>query len=243
MSARRRMPRAGRVLPACLLAALVALPGSGDAAGTATEQRAVAGVRRVVMRATGELIVREGPSERLVVEAEPQLLPKIASEVRDGTLYLEFHANQINTPYPLRFHLTVKRLEGLDSVASAEVHIGALHTDSFVLKLTGSGDVDIEALDAARFETQLTGAGNVSVGGGRVGQQTLILKGSGDYTAGALDSRKASVNIDGSGNATVRTSEQLVVRIGGTGDVRFHGNPRVDEIISGAGSVTRADGS
>lgn len=241
----RRPPprRAPRLLRACLVAMLGAVSAAAGAAGTATEQRAVDGVRRIVLRATGELIVREGARESLVVEAEPRLLPKIASEVRNGTLYLEFDGNQINTAYPLRFRLTVKRLEGVDSVASANMDIGALHTDSFVLKLAGSGDVGIEALDAARFETQLTGAGNVSVGGGRVGQQTLILKGSGDYAAGALASRKASIHIEGSGNATVRASDELVVRIGGTGDVRFYGNPRVDEIVSGAGSVARADGS
>ena len=65
---------------------------TGDAAGTATEQRPVAGIDRIVMRATGELIVRQGPSESLTVEAEPRLLPQIASEV-----------SVLSTPQPLAF--------------------------------------------------------------------------------------------------------------------------------------------
>lgn len=96
--------------------------------------------------------------------------------------------------------------------------------------------------DAAGTDTeQRPVAGNVHVGGGRVRQQTLSLKGSGDYASGALDSRTANVSIEGSGNATVRAVDQLVVRIGGTGDLRFYGNPRVDAIVRGAGSVSRAD--
>ena len=241
MSRRRATKRTASVIPACLIGALVTFAAPAEAAGTAVEQRPVADIRRVVMRATGELIVRQGQRETLQVEAEPRLLPKIASEVRDGTLFLEFHGSQINTAHPLVFRLTVKQLEGLDSVASADVRIGALRADSFLLRLTGSGEVGIETLDAARFETELSGAGTVRVDGGRVGEQTLRLRGSGDYVAGALQSRNARVSLDGSGDATVRAGESLVVRIAGSGDLRYFGDPRVEQVISGAGSVSRAD--
>ncbi|MDO9599366.1 MAG: head GIN domain-containing protein [Azoarcus sp.] len=241
MSRRQVIKRPASIIPACLIGLVATLAGPAQAAGTVVEQRPVAGIRHVVMRATGELLVRQGPSESLQIEAEAHLLPKISSEVRNGTLLLAFNAPQITTSYPMVFRLTVKHLESLDSVASADVSIGALRADSFVLKLTGSGDIGIEALDAGRFETQLSGAGTVRVDDGQVGEQALRLQGSGDYVAGALESRKTSVTIDGSGNATVRASEQLVVRIAGSGDVRYYGHPRVDQIISGAGSVSRAE--
>ncbi len=228
-------------VPAGLLTVLMAATGSAGAADTAIEAREVSGIHRVVMRAVGELNIRQGEREHLEIEAEPRLLPMISSEVREGILYLEFRSSQINTTHPLRFRLTVTRLEGLDSVASADVRVAALRTDSFHLRLIGSGDVAIESLDAARVETHLTGAGDISIDGGRVEQQTLLLRGSGDYVAGALGSRKASVTIEGSGNATVSASEQLIARIAGSGDVRYYGNPRVERTISGAGSVSAAE--
>lgn len=215
---------------------------AGGGAGAILEPRTVTGIERVVMRAAGELIVTQGATEKLQVEAEPALLPKIASEVRDGTLYLAFRTTPIWTTAPLRFHLTVRQIESLEAVASANVRIGSLHADSFLLVLGGSGNVEIESLDARRFETRLTGSGNVRIGGGRVGRQRVLLQGSGNYLAGAMGSHTAMLSIEGSGNATVHAGEELVVRIAGSGNVRYHGNPLVEHVVTGSGGVSRAGG-
>jgi hypothetical protein len=236
------MKSATTLLSACLVTLLGVLPGpAAAAAAVASEQRPVADFRRVVMRAAGELIVHQGQREALRIEAEPRLLPVIASEVRDGTLYLEFRASQVNTLYPVRFHLTVTALEAVASQASADLRMGPLKSRTFDLELTGSGNVDIEALDATRSRTRITGSSNVAIGGGRVDAQTIEIDGSGDYAAAPLASRSTQVTIGGSGNVEVAAGERLSVDISGSGEVRYHGNPRVDEHISGAGSVRRVD--
>ncbi|HRP95459.1 MAG TPA: head GIN domain-containing protein [Rhodocyclaceae bacterium] len=218
----------------------MSLAASAAASDTAIEQRTVSGIERVVMGTTGELVIRQGASESLQIESEARLLPKIASEVRDGTLHLHFRTPQASTTYPLVFRLTVKQLESLDSTASADVHIGALRSEDFVLTLGGSGDIAVDALEARSLEARLSGAGTISIGGGRVDRQILLLEGAGDYFAGGLASRHAEIDIDGSGTATVHAGERLVVRIAGSGDVLYHGTPRIDEQISGAGSVQPA---
>lgn len=232
--------RVQRTFAAALFGVAAVFAGSAGGADTSTETRDVTGFDRVVMRAVGDLTIRQGASEHLEIEAEPHLLPKIGSEVRDGVLYLEILAPQFQTREPLRFRLTVKQLEGLDSMASGSVNIGALKTDSLELKLTGSGDIHVDSLDATQVDTQLTGAGIVSIDGGQVDQQALQLQGSGDYAAGGMKSRAARVNIIGSGNVTVDASDLLDVRIGGSGDVHYFGTPRIEQSISGAGSVSPA---
>lgn len=232
--------RVKRTLAAALFGVAAVFTGGASAAGTSIETRDVSGFDRVVMRSVGELTIHQGTSEHLEIEAEPQLLPKIGSEVRDGVLYLEILTPQFQTREPLRFRLTVKQLEGLDSMASGSVNIGALKTDSLELKLTGSGDIRVDSLDATQVDTQLTGAGNVSIDAGQVDQQALQLQGSGDYAAGGMKSRAARVNIIGSGNVTVDASDLLDVRIGGSGDVHYFGTPRIEQSISGAGSVSPA---
>lgn len=228
-------------LPPCLAALLAVTPLAGIAAELASETRPVAGFHRVVLRASGELLVRQGPDESLRVEAEPRLLPLIGSEVRDGTLYLEFRAPQINTLQPVRFHLGVKRLEALSSEASADIHAGPLAGKRFALELAGSGNVDIAALETDEARTRITGSSDVAIGGGRIGAQTVEIEGAGSYAAGSAPSRSAQVKIGGSGNVEVSAREQLGVEISGSGEVRYRGNPQVQERISGAGSVQRAD--
>lgn len=236
---KRRAPH----LAAAGLIGIVALllAGAADAAATTVEQRPIAHVQRVVMRATGELIVHQGPSETLQVEAEARLLPKIATDVRDGTLYLEFRAPQVDSAQPVVFRLTVTDLEALDSVGSANVRIGTLKSDALTLTLSGSGDITVDALELGRLEAQLSGSGTITIGAGRVAEQILHLSGAGDYGAAPLESRRATVRLDGSGNVTVHATEQLIVYIAGSGDVRYRGTPRVEELISGAGSVSHAD--
>jgi hypothetical protein len=236
---KRRAPR----LAAAGLIGIVAVlcTGAVHAGSTVLEQRAVAHVQRVVMRATGELIVRQGASETLQIEAEARLLPQIATDVRDGTLYLEFRAPQVDSAQPVVFRLTVTDLEALDSVGSADVRIGALTTDALALTLSGSGDITADALELGRLEAHLTGAGTITISAGRVAEQILHLSGAGDYGAAPLESRRATVHLDGSGNVTVHATEQLVVYIAGSGDVRYRGTPRVEQLISGAGSVSRLD--
>ena len=240
MTRHHKQNRGQLAFAAALFGAAAVFAGSASGANTSTEAREVSGFDRVVMRSVGELTISQGASEALEIEAEPHLLPKIGSEVRDGVLYLEILAPQFNTQYPLRFRLTVKELDGLDSMASANVHIGTLRSNSLELKLTGSGDIHIDALDAAQVETHLTGAGNVSIDGGQVDRQTLQLQGSGDYATGGMTSRAARVNIAGSGNVTVHASELLEVRISGSGDVQYVGTPRIEQDISGAGNVSPA---
>lgn len=218
----------------------VGFAAPASAAGTAREVRPVAGVERVVLRAAGDLRIRQGEREHLEIEAEPRLLPKIGSAVRDGVLYLEFLVPQVQTRHPLRFDLTVKRLDALASATSADVHIGPLRTGALRLDLGGSGNVAIESLHAARLETRLTGASDVDIAGGEVDEQVLHSTGSGNYAAGGLKSVTARVRLAGSTDATVHASAHLDVRIEGSGDLHYYGDPRVDQVIEGAGELVPA---
>ncbi len=229
------------LLPFCLAALLGAAPLSAAAGTLASESRPVADFDRVVLRASGELLLRQGSREGLRIEAEPRLLPVIASEIRDGTLYLEFRAPQVNTLQPVRFHLTVKEIESLSSEASADIHAGPLTGRRFALELAGSGNVDIAALEFEESRTRITGSGRVAIGGGHIGSQTVEIDGAGDYLAGEAASARTRVRILGSGNVEVEARERLVAEISGSGDVRYRGSPRVEERISGAGSVEPVD--
>lgn len=222
---------------AMLMVLAATMPGSANAAATTRESRPVAGIGRVVMHALGELTIREGTHERLEIEAEPRLLPAISSEVRGGVLYLDIHAEQFQTRHPLRFDLTVKRLDALKVTSSADVVAGPLHTETLRLELSGSGNVAIEGLDARRLETRLTGSADLTVGGGRVEQQILQATGSGNYATGELHSTRSRVELAGSGDATVRASEQLDVLSTGSGDLHYLGNPNVVQRVEGSGDV------
>lgn len=223
-----------------LVAALAAAPVGP--ARAATETRNVAGFDEVVFAVAGDVTVEQGPSESLVVEAEPAVLRKITTEVQGRRLLIAVAPGRVETQEPIRFRLTVKALRAFDLRTAATVRIGALRSEALALLLAGSGSIHLDRLDDARsLDVRITGAGQVDIGGGKVAAQRLAIGGAGTYAAPALASERAEVAIEGHGQARLAASQALAVRIAGVGQVRYHGNPAVTRSIAGIGSVEKED--
>jgi hypothetical protein len=77
----------------------------------------------------------------------------------------------------------------------------------------GSGDIDATGIDADEFELRSGGSSDIALAG-RAGHLTLDV----DVRADRLD-----------------------VRVDGSGDVRYHGNPVLSQNVDGSGDLKRAD--
>ena len=209
-------------------------------AATAVESRAVSGFDEVSWDAVGELLIEQTNREHLSVEAEPAVLAKIVTEVRQHRLRIGFAPGQIQTQQPIRFRLEVKSLVVLEMHGSGEVRVGPLTATGLSLLLAGSENLHLARLRARTLVVRLDGSGAIAIGGGEVESQRIVLAGSGDYAALPLASRDADVSIDGSGNAQVAASERLAARISGSGNVDYWGDARVSTTVTGSGSVRRA---
>lgn len=221
-----------------LSALSVLLPG--PAAGeVARAQRSISSVERIDWSAAGELHVKQGETESLVIEAEPRLLPKITSEVKGGTLYLGFGEASVATQKPVRFFVTVRSLTALRSQSSGSFSIGSLTTPSLTLRLEGSSDTTIDSLDAKELNVAILGSADVAIKRGFAVTQVVEIAGSGYYGAARMASRNATVTISGSGDANVAADKHLLARISGAGEIVYRGKAVVSEVVEGAGQVRR----
>lgn len=226
-----------RALLAAVFAVLCACPPA-HAAELAREPRSVAEVRRVVLRGVADLLLRQGATAALEVEAERHLLPRMTSELRDGTLYLDT-SGFVHTSRPLRFHLTLAQLESLVSEGSGEASVSPLSASELSLVAAGSGALRIESLAGRQLRAKLLGSAQIEIAGGRVEEQRIAIEGSGDYRAADLASEHAVVGISGSGSAQVSARNKVNASIYGSGEVAVHGNARIEQAVAGAGTVTR----
>lgn len=233
-------PTSRRAWLTAAIAVLAGLWSLHPSAGTAVEQRPVSGFDTVIWQASGELSIEQTGRERLSIEAEPAVLAKIVTEVRGGRLVIAFKPGRVESREAVRFRLEVKSLRALESTGSGTVRIGALSGGDLSLQLAGSDTVQLARLSVRALDVRLDGAGDMAVGGGRVERQRVVITGAANYQAPRLESRDAEVVIDGSGNVEVVARERLVARIAGSGDVVYHGQPRVTETVSGAGTVRQA---
>jgi hypothetical protein len=212
--------------------------GSGE---IVSEARDVSGFEAVALLGSGEVIITQGESEGLVIEADDNLLPLITSEVRGGTLELGFDranwADVIQPSTPILYMVAVRDLNALDLAGSGRIEAASLSAESLRLTISGSGDIALEQVSASELNAALPGSGNMLLTG-EAERQVVSLAGSGTYEAGDLESQSAEVTLSGSGNVTVWVREALDVRLSGSGTVNYFGTPAVGQRdISGSGDI------
>lgn len=190
--------------------------GSGQ---LTTESRPVSGFTMVELSGTGELTIEKTGTESLSISAEDNLLPRLTSEVSNGTLSLGTEPNTTIVPTkPITYSLTVKDLNGL--------------------AVSGSGNIQVQNVTTAALSIEISGSGTITASGA-VNDQDLEISGSGRYQAEQLTSKIANVRISGSGSASVLASEALDVQISGSGTLTYSGNPQIKQEISGSGKLIK----
>lgn len=216
----------------------LAATGLAHAAQTLTETRSVADFDTVVFAVPAEVSIEQGQREALVVESEPAVLRQITSEVHGRQLLVGVDG-RVETRQPIRIKLGVRTLRQVESRAPAAISTGPLRSESLAMVLAGGGSMRIARLDASRLAIRINGAGDIDIGGGSVKAQQLAIAGMGSYSAPRLASESADVAIEGNGRVQLAASNTLAVRIGGIGNVRYHGDPAVTRSIRGIGSIEK----
>lgn len=224
---------------ACQVGPLKVVNGSGH---VKTETRAVGSFAEVELHDLGTLVIEQGSTESLTIEADDNLLQFLSAKVGGGTLVLDAHDETILRPKKeIRYRLTVKDLRAIRVSGSGNVEVAALRADKLELAVSGSGDLEIEQLTAAHITVDLSGSGDADLAG-TVDEQEVTVSGSGDYQADGLASKRATVRTSGSGNATVRVADTLKARASGSGYIGYIGAPQVDSDASGSGNIRRVQG-
>jgi hypothetical protein len=211
-----------------------------------TETREVSGFDRVALAGFGDLVITQGEEESLTIEASPEILDRIKTEVKDGQLTIRFSRNWLDwigealatgfAGMRVRYDLKVKELTALAITGAGRVQVANLEADHVALELRGAGQLSVESLDAKRLEIELSGAGQIKVEG-RVTEQTINMTGAGSYDAPNLESQRAKATLTGLGGATVWVVEDLEATIRSVGNVSYYGAPKVSKRITGLGSL------
>lgn len=188
------------------------------------------------------LILEQGNSPSLQVEAGKNLLPDIITEVKNGELYIR-NENKCNwlRSYnkEVNVYLTIAALDSLDYYGSGDIFsVNALKSDSIRIDVwEGSGSIRLQLdvptshlnLHFGTVDFNVTGRSNV----------TYIYAASyGPFNCGDLDSKFVYINNKGSNNCYVRASVHLVATIEYLGNIYYYGNPgTIHTDISGDGKL------
>jgi hypothetical protein len=198
--------------------------------------RDVRDFQEVSLEGVGTLVIEQGETESLTIEAEPKVLQRIETEVAGGRLTIR-PDRSFQTREPITYFLTLIELTGIELAGAGRVEAAQLSSDQLRIDGSGAGAVVIESLTANTLD--VTVAGNVQAElAGTVDNQTVTVSDAASYAAANLTSRIASVTASGASQATVNVSESLDARVSGAASVEYIGDPDVTEDVSAAGSLS-----
>jgi hypothetical protein len=239
------------LLTACTLAiASLGTAAAALAADPVQEARVATGFSKIAVAGHAEVLLRQGTSEGVTIEALPQVLRQIETEVDGSTLNITASSQRRwwdgilggGAARPPRITIHFINLQRIEAGGAINLKAGTLKAKDLRLDLSGASTLRIDDLQASRLRLDGSGAIKVELAG-NVPAQFIDLSGAGAYQAADLASETAVLQVSGAGKALVNASKKLKAEISGAGLVEYLGHPSVEQETSGAGRVRRRDGS
>jgi hypothetical protein len=202
----------------------------------------------VDLEGVGDLEIRQGDKESLVIEGPQDTVNEVQARVRGGKLSIGLDEDWKGMHWKLfgrerrhglRYVLTVKTLKSIETSGAGSVHAEGFSGDSLSIESSGATSITLTNLKLKRLDLDSSGASKVTLTGS-VDEQHVELSGACKYEGRQLQSRVATLEISGAGKAEVRASESLKAEISGVGKIDYYGSPKVTQDISGIGRIRRA---
>jgi hypothetical protein len=209
------------------------IPGSGS---IVVETREIGPFDSITLIGEGSVVITQGDTASLTIEADDNLLQYLETRVVSDTLQISTTANTDIAPTegPV-YRVAVPELVLVELIGVGEIRTASWQADQFTISMRGVGDIWVDALTTASLSVDVGGVGSVTVSG-TAGTQTVTVAGLSEYVAGSLESQSADVTCADASSAELWVTDTLDIEITGTGTVSYYGSPTVTE-DAGMGTV------
>jgi len=191
-----------------------------------TQERKMATYDKITVTGPFEVQIMDGNATTIQLTADENLLQAIDTYVKSGKLVIRTHPDfDIKEYTKLLVKVPASYLSRISLTGSGKIYNqNPFDWNNIKLVLTGSGNMDFQ-VDNHHTEVSLTGSGNITMSG-KTDELEISVTGSGNIDAKRLLALYGKVSITGSGDAFVQVSERLNIKIFGSGDVYYYGEPQ-----------------
>jgi hypothetical protein len=210
---------------------------------TVTETRAIGEFTGIQAGGAFTIIITQGDSYGLTVEADKDLIQYIETKVVGSTLKINMKNTFNHWPHDggkMIINVTCKTLKNLDFSGAVDVKTtNQLNVPELGIDVSGAVEADLN-MAVQKVDMVLSGACELTLKGTAT---TMSLDASGASEVDAFGLVCTDVTVFGSGaiEAKVNATGSLKANASGACDIRYKGTPRVDVSTSGASSIKRAD--
>lgn len=232
---------AGLIGMSNLIASCHTMPGGirGDG-NVLKETRKVGSFTGIDVSGAFKIVIKQGATEEVVVEADANLLPIIRTDVVGSTLRIDTKKS-VSNPTTMKVYITVKELSDIDVSGAVDiVSEGMLTMNELKIDASGASDSDLE-LTVQRLALDCSGASKMKFRG-TAGAVEMDLSGASDIYAYDMVAETYNMEISGAGNAQIHATKKLNASVSGAGTVKYKGSPtEINQDVSGAGSIRKVN--
>jgi len=186
-----------------------------------SQERTTPSYSQIKVLGNADIVLTEGEVGQIVVETSENVLPYIATEVKEGTLVIKL------------------KHYGVSYVPKLKVYV-PIDEKFNKITIAGKGDVTLGehfSIELQILEVIIKIQGNVQLQG-----KTEVLKvsvlGSGNFQGKELHTHKGTLSISVTGNIEATVSEEVQAKITGYGNISIFGNPpQKNTNIKGNGKI------
>ena len=190
--------------------------------------------------ASVDIVLSQGAGRLVEFEGYDLVLNELSFDVNNGKLTICQHG-LYGWSGKSTIYITVPDLSLIDLASSGDIYGDNRFKPkgSLEVRSRASGDIDLY-LDVPDLYTSVQGSGEIRLRG-YADHHEIELDGSGRLYAFGLQTYRTRITQFASGDAELNATNSLYVRLRGSGDIFFIGNPFVDHFITGSGRLINAN--
>ena len=200
-----------------------------------SEDRDVKDFNGVIFNDVGDLIVSEGPTYSVNLEGPENVVELTQTTLENGLLVIST-SSCFNGDYDFVIRVTAPNLEYLALAGIGKIEtVGNIEGNYLQVDIFGIGQIEANIfVDTLR--TTVSGTAEIDYGG-IIDHHSF--NSSGDFTMNAfpLETESTTLSFSGTGESFITAYQKLVVRLQGTGNVYYQGNPEIESEITGEGNI------
>lgn len=173
------------------------------------------------------VIISNGDKQLVEVETDENLMEKVNTKVKDGTL--ELSSKGIYNPTKLSVYLVMEEVEAIYASGACEIESeGALEAGMLEIRASGASDVTLNVI-SENLRTESSGASTVRLSG-KAEFHSIESSGASSVLATDLITQKTSADASGASSVKVFAEQDVVGEVSGSADIDYNESTSKKEI-------------
>jgi hypothetical protein len=202
-----------------------------------TEIRDVKNFNAIKVSSGIDLVLTMGETEAVKIVANGDIIEKIITEVKNGTLHIYIKNNNwfnCSVKGARKAYVTINELQAISASSGADVHSeNTLQGENLNVSASSGSDVYIDVF-YKNFDIDVSSGSDAKLSG-KVKRLKAEASSGSDIKAKELKTQICKAHASSGSDIAVSVADELYAHASSGGDIRYYGNPEISDIEESSG--------